>query len=116
LTIAPGAIQMKKKETKSSYKNATIITTHINADFDGIASLLAAQKLYPGSFVVFPGAHETTSKSFFVNSMAYLYNMANIDELDLSLVSRLVLVDTKRKERIGKLAELLDKKNIDIHV
>lgn len=107
---------MKKKETKSSYKNATIITTHINADFDGIASLLAAQKLYPGSFVVFPGAHETTSKSFFVNSMAYLYNMANIDELDLSLVSRLVLVDTKRKERIGKLAELLDKKNIDIHV
>jgi len=98
------------------YKCSTIITTHINADFDGIASLLAAQKLYPGSFVVFPGAQETSSKSFFVNSMAYLYNMVNVDEIDLSSVDRLVLVDTKRKERIGRLAELVEKTDMDIHV
>ncbi len=107
---------MKKNKTKLVHKSATIITTHINADFDGIASLLAAQKLYPKSFVVFPGAHETSSKSFFVNSMAYLYNMADIDELDLSAVNRLVLVDTRRKERIGKLSELLNQKDIDVHV
>jgi tRNA nucleotidyltransferase (CCA-adding enzyme) len=36
----------------------TVITTHINADFDALASLLAAQKLYPEARVVFPGAQE----------------------------------------------------------
>jgi len=39
-------------------KNLTIITTHVNADFDAMASLLGAQKLYPGSVVVFPGSQE----------------------------------------------------------
>ena len=32
----------------------TIIATHVNADFDALASLLAAQKLYPQALVVFP--------------------------------------------------------------
>ena len=36
----------------------TIITTHVNADFDALASMLAAQKLYPESIVVFPGSNE----------------------------------------------------------
>ena len=43
----------------------TIITTHVNADFDAIASMLAAQKLYPEALVVFPGSQEKNLKNFF---------------------------------------------------
>jgi tRNA nucleotidyltransferase (CCA-adding enzyme) len=33
-----------------------LITTHINADFDGLASMIAARKLYPGAVLVFAAA------------------------------------------------------------
>jgi tRNA nucleotidyltransferase (CCA-adding enzyme) len=32
-----------------------IITTHLEADFDGIASMVAAHKLYPEAQLVLPG-------------------------------------------------------------
>jgi len=56
-------------------KKITVITTHINADFDAVASMLAAQKLYPGSVVVFPGSHEKSLRNFFISSMVYLFNI-----------------------------------------
>jgi tRNA nucleotidyltransferase (CCA-adding enzyme) len=47
------------KEIKDSkHKEMSVITTHVNADFDALASMLAAQKLYPDALVVFPGSQE----------------------------------------------------------
>jgi tRNA nucleotidyltransferase (CCA-adding enzyme) len=97
-------------------KDLTIITTHVNADFDAIASMLAAQKLYPDALVVFPGSQEKNLKNFFINSMVYLFNMAELSDIDFSSVRRLVLVDTRQAARIGKLAELLKKKDMEIHI
>lgn len=97
-------------------KKLTIITSHINADFDAIASMLAAQKLYPGSLVVFPGSQEKNLRNFFIDSMVYLFNMANIKDIDFSNVKRLVLVDTRQPNRIGKLSLLLKQPDLDIHI
>jgi tRNA nucleotidyltransferase (CCA-adding enzyme) len=94
----------------------TVVTTHVNSDFDAIASVLAAQKLYPGSIVVLPGSNEKNLRDFFVSSMAYLFNMKNIQDIDLSKVKRLVIVDTKQKNRIGPLAGLLDDPSVEIHI
>jgi len=94
----------------------TIITTHVNADFDAIASMLAAQKLYPEALVVFPGSQEKNLKNFFINSMVYLFNMAELNDIDFSSVKRLILVDTRQAARIGKLADLLANKDIEIHI
>ena len=94
----------------------TVISTHINADFDAIASVLAAQKLYPGSIVVLPGSSEKNLRNFFINSMAYLFNMGDIGQIDGSKVSRLVLVDTSQKDRIGKTADLLANPGLEVHV
>ncbi len=101
---------------KIDKKDLTIITTHINADFDALASMLAAQKLYPDSLVVFPGSQEKNLRNFFINSMAYLFNMADIKDIKFSDIKRLVLVDTKQSKRIGKLSSLLKRKDIDIHI
>ncbi len=97
-------------------KGITIITTHTNADFDAIASMLAAQKLYPGSLVIFPGSQEKSLRNFFIDSMVYLFNMADLKKIDFSNIKRLVLVDTRQRSRIGKLSSVLEHDDIDIHI
>lgn len=97
-------------------KELTVITTHVNADFDAVASLLAAQKLYPDSVVVFPGSQEQTLRNFFINSMAYLFNMVDMNSIDFSKIRRLVLVDTRQPGRIGKLASIVDRSDLEIHI
>jgi len=97
-------------------KDITVITTHINADYDAIASMLAAHKLYEDSCVIFPGSEEKSLKGFFVHSMAYMFNMADINTLDMSKIKRLVLVDTKRADRIGRLSELIGRDDVEIHI
>jgi len=97
-------------------KGITIITTHTNADFDAIASMLAAQKLYADSLVIFPGSQEKSLRNFFIDSMVYLFNMADIKKIDFSNIKRLVLVDTRQAGRIGKLSSLLEQDDIDIHI
>jgi len=103
-------------EIKVPVKNLTIITTHVNADFDALASMLAAQKLYPGSLIVFPGSQEKNIRNFFIKSMVYLFNMADIKDIDFSNVKRLVLVDTKQPGRIGRLSSLLKISDLEIHI
>jgi tRNA nucleotidyltransferase (CCA-adding enzyme) len=104
------------KKHEHNKKNLTIITSHINADFDALASMLAAQKLYPDALVVFPGSQEKNLRNFFIKSMVYLFNMVNIKDVDLRGLKRLVLVDTKQPSRIGKFATILDRSDIDIHI
>jgi len=94
----------------------TVITTHINADFDALASMLAAQKLYPDSLVVFPGSQEKNLRNFFIQSMVYLLNIANVKDIDFNEVNRLVLVDTRQPHRIGKFATILDRSGLDVHI
>jgi tRNA nucleotidyltransferase (CCA-adding enzyme) len=88
----------------------------VNADFDALASMLAAQKLYPEALVVFPGSQEKNLKNFFINSMVYLFNMVDINDIDFAVVKRLILVDTRHPSRIGKLSELLKRSDIEIHI
>ena len=84
---------MMGKNTQEK-KSLTIITSHVNADFDAMASMLAAQKLYPDARVVFPGSQEKNLRNFFIQSMVYLFNIVELGKIDFSAVTRLVLVDT----------------------
>jgi len=104
------------KAKKYNNKELAVITTHVNADFDALASMLAAQKLYPDALVVFPGSQEKNLKNFFINSMAYLFNMVDINDIDFSKVKRLILVDTRQRGRIGKLIDVLENSDIEIHI
>ncbi len=93
-----------------------VITTHINADFDSMGSMIAASKLYPGATLVFPGSQEKNLRNFFLHSTSYLFNFTKIRQIDLQQIKRLILVDTRQKGRIGKFADLVDKKDIEIHI
>lgn len=95
---------------------ATVITTHMNADFDAIGSMLAAQKLYPGAQVVFPSSHEKNLRNFFISSLVYLFNRVEEKDVAAMDVATLVIVDTKQKNRIGALHDLIDPDARNIHI
>jgi tRNA nucleotidyltransferase (CCA-adding enzyme) len=107
---------MTLKTTPYNPQNLTVITTHQNADFDALASMLAAQKLYPDAKVVFPGSQEKNLRNFFIKSMVYLYNIIDIKDIDLNQIKLLVLVDTRQPSRIGSLTSVLNKPDVKIHI
>ncbi len=78
-----------------------VITTHINADFDGMASMIAAQKLYPDALLVFPGSQEKTLREFISQTLLYQYDFLKAKQVILSKVTTLIVVDTRSSNRIG---------------
>ena len=93
-----------------------VITTHINADFDTIASMLAAHKLYPDAVTVLPGSQEESVKGFLVQSAFYTLPMRKPREIDLDKVRRLILVDIRNSTRIGIFAGLIGKPGVELHI
>ncbi len=91
-----------------------IITSHINADFDALASMVAARKLYPEAQMVFPGSQEKKLRDFM--EAFHPVEIKRIKDIDLAQVTRLIIVDTKIPNRIGPFAELLSKKGLKIHI
>jgi tRNA nucleotidyltransferase (CCA-adding enzyme) len=91
-----------------------IITSHINADFDSLASMIAARKLYPNAEIVFPGSQERKLRDFI--EVFNPVNIKRIKDIEPLRIDKLILVDTKQPNRIGPLAELLSNKNLKIHI
>lgn len=93
-----------------------VITTHLNADFDSLASMLAAKKLYPEGVLVFPGSQERGLRDFFIHSTLYALEVERIKNIDLQKVTRLILVDTRQSSRIGRFSEIIGKPGLEIHI
>jgi tRNA nucleotidyltransferase (CCA-adding enzyme) len=93
-----------------------VITTHFNADFDALSSMVAAKKLYPDAVLVFPGSQEKTVRDFLIRSTLYFLNIAKIREIDYDEVDTLILVDTRQKGRIGEFAALAEREGVRVHV
>ena len=106
----------QKRKQKFQEIHEEVITTHVNADFDALASMLAASKLYPGASLAFPGSQEKNLRNFFLNSTFYLLNITKIKKIDIDAVKRLILVDTRQRGRIGDFARVADRKNVEIHI
>ena len=93
-----------------------VITTHINADFDAMASMIAAKKLYPDAQMVFPGSQEGNLREFFVKSTSFIYDFTRIKNINLDDVDFLILVDTRQRSRIGRFEEIVDRPDLRIHI
>jgi len=108
--------QRQRKEKVLTKVHEEVITTHINADFDALASMIAASRLYPDASLVFSGSQEKNLRNFFLHSTSYLFNFMKIRDLDFSRIKRLILVDTRQRSRIGKFVELIGRKDVEIHI
>jgi len=93
-----------------------VITTHINTDFDGLASMVAARKLYPNAELVFAGSLERRLRDFLSQEIRNLYDFKKIKHIDLAAVTRLIVVDTRQGSRLDRLQECLDNPGLEIHL
>ena len=93
-----------------------VITTHTNADFDALASMLAAKKVYPDAVLVFSGSQERSLRDFFIHSTLYAFEVERMKNIDLQKVERLILVDTRQMSRIGKFSEIVGKPGLEVHI
>lgn len=93
-----------------------VITTHINADFDAVASIIAAKKLYPSALLVFPGTQERALRNFFFGGEKPLYDFKYPHEIDMATVTTLVVVDARQKNRIPHMKDALLNKNLKIYI
>lgn len=93
-----------------------IITTHIGADFDSLAAMVAAKRLYPNAELVFPGSQEKSVRDYLAQEFRNIYEFKKIKHIDLARVQRLIVVDTRQAERIGGLADCLRNPHLSIHL
>lgn len=92
-----------------------VITTHLITDFDGLAAMVAAKKLYPGAHLVMPGKASRGVEEFLALHKDVLL-IEDAKNINLSEVRRLVLVDTRNARRIGLLNALLERPDVEVHI
>jgi tRNA nucleotidyltransferase (CCA-adding enzyme) len=77
-----------------------VIVSHMNLDFDGLACLLAAKKLYPKANVALTDKQHPTVKSFLAIYRDQL-SFSSYEKIDWSKVKTLILVDVASINRTG---------------
>ncbi|MFQ5425747.1 MAG: hypothetical protein ACE5EV_01550, partial [Gaiellales bacterium] len=78
-----------------------VVVTHENADFDAVASLVAAGRLFPSARLARPPSLNRNVREF-VGVHQDVLPLTSADTIDLDDVSRLVVVETARRERLGR--------------
>ncbi|HBL29746.1 MAG TPA: hypothetical protein DD490_23160 [Acidobacteria bacterium] len=84
-----------------------LLTTHINADFDALAAVVAAQRLHPGAVIFFPGSREESVRRMLDSGLFELSEVRRKD-VDPAALTRIILCDVRQRERIGIVAQWLE--------
>lgn len=92
-----------------------IITSHNALDFDGLAGMVAAGKLYPGAVKVFSGSLSRNVKSFMALYKDHLA-IKQPREINPAEVSLMIIVDTANANRLGYLKDLALRKDMNLHI
>ncbi|MDR4461010.1 MAG: CBS domain-containing protein [Nitrospirales bacterium] len=90
-----------------------IITTHLEADFDGLASMVAAKKLYPEAHLVLPAGAQSRERAFLTD---HPLPFTSPSSLNFPEITRLILVDAQHRDRLGQLEKALENQRISIHI
>lgn len=94
-----------------------IITTHVNADFDGIGAMIGVKKLYPDAIMVFLGSQEEAVNRLVEESEEKkIGNFYKIRDLKIDNLKKVILVDTRSPKRLGGLEEYIEKFKPEIYI
>ncbi len=94
----------------------TLITCHANADFDALAAMLAARRLYAPCSLLFPGSQERGLQKVVAALDAAAYELIDSESIHWDEYDRLVLVDTRQRSRVPHVAPLLERPGLRIEV
>jgi tRNA nucleotidyltransferase (CCA-adding enzyme) len=87
-----------------------IIVTHSNADFDAVASLLGAWRLYPDAVPVLPNALNRNVRNFITLYESEL-PFVHLNELERNPIERVTIVDSQQVPSLKGL-----KSNARLHI
>lgn len=90
-------------------------TTHINADFDALASLVAAGLLYPGALRILPGQIQPAVRDFVAVHWDLLRLRAR-KEVALTGLERLIVTDLSSWERLDDMRALAARPDLAVTV
>lgn len=79
-----------------------IIIPHTNTDLDALGAAVGAQVLYPRAVIVLPGAASPLAAEF-ISLHRYNLEFRKAKEVDMAAVTRIIVVDTADKARLGPL-------------
>jgi len=92
-----------------------IIISHNNTDLDGLASMIAAKKLYPDAELVYAGKlHRNVREFMALHKDTFAFRLAR--DIPLNEVKTIVLVDTKSASRFGEVRTVLQNPGLRIHI
>jgi len=90
-----------------------IATTHRNTDFDGLASIVAATLLYPGTVAVCP-KNVNPNVHRFLSLHKTSFDIILAGEVDLDTVTRLIVTDTNQWRRLDRVDHLKDREGVEL--
>ncbi|MFC1549585.1 CBS domain-containing protein [Nitrospirota bacterium] len=91
-----------------------LIISHMNTDFDAFSSMVAARLLYPEGMFAFPGSQEKKLRDFI--DELYPIEQVRLKDIQPSELKRVIIVDTKSPERLGPLADILERSGAEVHI
>ncbi len=92
-----------------------IIISHINTDFDALASMLAAKKLYPNAQVVISDKQNITVRQFLTIYREKL-GLIRDNQIDWANVTELIMVDEASLSRVSDHTDELNEEELKITV
>lgn len=92
-----------------------VIISHQSTDFDSLAAMVAAKKIYKGALLVFTGAIEKNVRKF-ISMYGDLIDVTPLKKIKIEEITKLIIVDTRIKRRIGTFANVINKRDLEIHI
>lgn len=92
-----------------------VIVSHNNTDFDGLAAMIAAKRLYPDAELVFPGKLCRNVQEFMALHKDTL-DIRTAKDIPVERITRLILVDTRTKSRLGIFGKLTEQAKVEVHI
>ncbi len=94
-----------------------LITSHLNTDFDSLASMVAIQKVYPEAVICPPGAMSRKVRDFMSrHGHHWASKILTPKKINLDEVTLMIVVDTRSRQRIGPFAALAGRQDVAVHV
>ncbi len=90
-----------------------IVTTHKNADFDAFASLVAATLIYPEAVAAIPRTVNPNVRAF-MSIHKDVFDYVDRWSIETGRVTRLVVVDTADWARLGPIAKLKQRSDLEV--
>ena len=91
-----------------------IIVTHLSADFDSFAGMVAAKKLFPAASVVLPTAINSNVRRFISLYEDELPELKEAGDIEFADIRKMIMIDTRLKARIGPAEKVFDDPGVEV--